>query len=173
MGKGELKIEGNRITLQDGSGHIEKEIMLGSGKQMIYAKVNGNDLSFDLYEPGAYILNLKTDTIVGAHQKIGADLNNQKTITFEDLKVIIDSLNNLILGKNVSTQNRNYLIAPNQLQAISMNTMAKIYGPYKKVSATQELGADGKEPEIYKFYTNKEMRELIEAKAKMIPTNSN
>ena len=46
------------------------------------------------------------------------------------------------------------------------------YGPYRKVSATQELGPDGKEPEIYKFYTNTEIRELVETKRKMLPTKN-
>lgn len=173
MAKGDLKIEGNKITIKNGSGHTEKEMMLSGSKQEIVIDNNGTISSEKINENGYYILNLKTDTVVGSYQRLGKDLNNQTTITFEQLKVIIDSLNNLVLGKNVSASNKNYLIAPNQLALISANIEANIYGPYRQVSATQELGPNGKEPEIYKFYTNKEMRELIESRAKMIPSSNN
>lgn len=172
MGKGDIKIEGNKVIVQDGSGHIEKEMIISKGESVTF-EANGTSSSEKVFENGYYILNLKTDTVVGALQKLGTDLNNGKTITFEQLKLIVDSLNNLVIGKNVSAENKNFFILPNSLQPVSSNLNSKIYGPYKKVSAVQELGPNGEEPEIYKFYTNKEMRELIADKAKMIPASIN
>ena len=51
---------------------------------------------------------------------------------------------------------------PNQLVKISDNTDAKVFGPFTKIPGTIEADKDGKAPEIYKFYTNTELRELIE-----------
>jgi hypothetical protein len=109
-------------------------------------------------------LNLKKDTLVGSYQRVGSE-NSQQVITQENLKLRIDSLNQLMAGTNTNTSNRNFCIPPNQIAKVSANTNAEIIGPYKTVPGSF---AAGKEHEIYKFYTNKEMQEIVGKLSKMV-----
>ena len=59
---------------------------------------------------------------------------------------------------NVSEANRNFCIPPRQLAKISSNTNAQLIGPYLRMPASFE---GGKEHEIYKFSTNKEVQDVI------------
>ncbi len=166
MSRGTITVNGNAITIKDGTGHAEQEVTV-SGNVLTVDK-DGDKKDVAITETGYYILNYKTDTVIGAKQKLGVDLNNKGIITQEQMQGILDSLNNLVLGKNVSVANQNYFILPGNLQKISANVNARVYGPFRKIAAQQEMDEDGKEPEIYKFYTNREMRDQIEAKAKML-----
>jgi hypothetical protein len=91
--------------------------------------------------------------------------NSQEVITQANLQSRLDSLNQLMAGTNASTANKNYCIPPNQIARVSSNTEAEIIGPYKKVPGSF---AGGKEHEIYKFYTNKEMQEIVGKLSKMV-----
>jgi len=166
MGRGEITVNGALVTIKDGTGHAEQEVTV-SGANITIDK-DGVKKDFAVSENGYYILNFKTDTVIGARQKLGVDLNNKGVITQEQMQGILDSLNNLVLGKNVSAANQNYFILPGQLQKVSANINARVYGPFRKIAAQQALDEDGKEPEIYKFYTNREMRDQIEQKQKML-----
>jgi hypothetical protein len=53
------------------------------------------------------------------------------------------------------------MILPNKPTKISDNPDAKVFGPFTKIPGTLEADKNGKAPEIYKFYTNTEMRDLI------------
>jgi hypothetical protein len=44
---------------------------------------------------------------------------------------------------------------------------AKVFGPFTKIPATLDADKNGNAPEIYKFYTNTEMRQLINNFKKM------
>ena len=79
----------------------------------------------------------------------------------EELKGIIDSLNLLTTGANVKPENHNYMVLPNKAAKISANPKAKVYGPFTKIPGTLDADEDGKAPEIYKFYTINELREVI------------
>jgi len=68
-------------------------------------------------------------------------------------------------GSNANATNRNFFIPPNQIAKVTANSQAQIIGPYKKVPASFE---GGKEHEIYKFYTNKEMHEIVDKLSKMV-----
>ena len=83
----------------------------------------------------------------------------QNIITQESLKLKIDSLNLLVQGKNISAANRNYYILPNQAVKISSNHLSEVVGPYHQMRSAEKV--DGKEPEIYRFYSIKEIREMI------------
>lgn len=167
MGRGTITANGNDITMKEGSGYSEETV-----------EVSGKVVSWNVTTPAAkttvsipeekgfYILNLKTDTIVGSQQIFGTDLNSSRRISQEELKIKIDSLTKLTAGTNVSP-GHSYFILPNQLTKITSNADAKIFGPYKKIPGTLEAGENGKAPEIYKFYTNSEMRELISNLKKM------
>lgn len=163
MGRGQLSVKDNNVTMKDGSGYVEETVEIKADKPVTWnvSSPSGKTTINIPEENGFYILNLKTDTIVGSRQDIGKDLGGGR-MTQEELKVKIDSLHKLVTGTNVSFGGRNYFILPNQLIKISQNKEARIFGPFTKIPATLDADQDGKAPEIYKFYTNTEMRELID-----------
>ena len=164
MASGKVQINDHLITLDPGTTHTENEINVTSDKLTV--KTPGGSTDFPVSESGLYILNIKNDTLVGSYQRIGTD-NSQTVISQENLRMRLDSLNQLMTGRNTSAANRNFFIPPNQLGKITDNTGAQIIGPYKRVPGSFE---GGKEHEIYKFYTNKEMHEIVGNLSKMVDT---
>lgn len=169
MGRGGITINGNDITIKEGTGYAEETVEVSGGKPVTWnVTTPSGKISIEIPgEKGFYILNLKTDTIVGSQQIVGRDLSSSRTITQEELKQKIDSLTKLTTGQNISSAAHNYMILPGQLKKISDNSEAKVFGPYTKIPGTLEADKNGKAPEIYKFYTNSGMRELIESFKKM------
>jgi len=169
MGRGQITTQDNNITMSDGSGYTEETVDIAGDKPVTWNVTTpaGKTTVNIPQEKGFYIFNLKTDTLVGSQQLLGTDLSSGRTITQEELKVKIDSLTKLTTGENVSLGGRNYFVLPNQLIKVSSNIEARVFGPFTKVSSTLEPNKDGSTPEIYKFYTNSEMRQLIDNFKKM------
>jgi hypothetical protein len=151
------------INVGDGTTHHEKELDF-SGSEPVQLSVQDPSAKFSVQADadGLYILNLKTDTVVGSIQRVGAD-NGGGRITRERLPLILDSLNKLVLGQNASS-GRNFFIPPGKILRITGTTDAKIFGPFTKISGSFDAGSA---PEIYKFYTNPEVREIIANFTKM------
>jgi hypothetical protein len=156
MASGTIKAEGNTITLQPGTTHNEQTIV-PSGDKLTVNAPSGNK-EFDVKEAGLYLLNLKKDTIAGSYQKTGTD-NSQIVITQENLWERVDSLTMLMKGQGVSEAKRNYSIPPMSIAKITKNTEAEIIGPYRKIPGSFD---PSKEHEVYKFFTNKELSDIIE-----------
>jgi hypothetical protein len=76
----------------------------------------------------------------------------------------LDSLQKLLLGQNVSDANRNYFILPGKIAKITTELRAKVFGPYTTIPGAFDAGSV---PEIYKFYSIKEVREIVTNLAKM------
>lgn len=169
MGRGTVTANGNDITMKEGSGYTEETVDVSGDKSVTWnvTTPTGKTTINIPGEKGFYILNLRTDTIVGSQQIIGRDISSSRTITQEELKKKIDSLTRLTEGANISAANHNYIILPNQPVKISDNTEARVFGPFTKIPGTLEADKNGKAPEIYKFYTNGEMRDLIASFKKM------
>lgn len=165
IGKGDISAEGANITVKGSSGSSDKTIDLGDETALQLSSPSGKNSINVPNEPGFYILNLRTDTIVGSKQNLGSDLAG-RTITQEELKVKIDSLTQLTTGANVKAGS-SYLILPNQLIKITDNKGVKVFGPFTKIPGSLDADENGKAPELYKFYTNTEMRELIANLKKM------
>lgn len=163
MGKGDLQVNGNKVTMLKGSGYAEKEVLLTdkTATEFTVETEAGTQTINIPADKGYYVLNLKADTIAGSLQVFGKDLSNSTVITQEELKVKIDSIANLTMGKNINGKT-NFMIIPNQVLKISDNTSARVFGPYNKIPSQLEVGPDNKEPEIYKFYTNEGLRELMD-----------
>ncbi|HEX8462528.1 MAG TPA: hypothetical protein VF623_13905 [Segetibacter sp.] len=163
VGRGKLAVKDNEITMSNGSGYAEETVDVTGDKEAAYTVTtpSGKTTVTIPAEKGFYILNLKTDTLVGSQQMLGTNISSGHTITQEELKANIDSLTKLTAGQNVSAAAHNYFILPQQVAKISANEEAKVFGPFSKIPATLDAGKDGKAPEIYKFYTNTEMRQLI------------
>ena len=169
MGRGSITANGNDITMKDGAGYAEETVEVSDDKQVswnVTAPAGKTTVNIP-YEKGFYILNLKTDTIVGSQQIMGTDISSSRVISQEELKKKIDSLTKLTTGANVSQAGHSYIILPGQIKKIADNIDVNVYGPFTKIPGTLEADKNGKAPEIYKFYTNGEMRQLISNLKKM------
>lgn len=156
MASGKIQADGNVITLQPGTTHNETTVVPDGDKITVSAPDGKKE--FDVKEPGLYLLNLKKDTLAGSYQKTGTD-NSQIVITEENLWQRVDSMTALMKGQNVSEANRNYSIAPFAIAKITGNTEAEIVGPYRKLPGSLD---PSRKHEVYKFYTNKELAEIID-----------
>lgn len=168
MGRGAIKLNGNDISMSDGSGYTEETVEVSGDKAITWnvTTPSGKTTVAIPEEKGFYILNLKTDTIVGSRQIFGTDISSKRTISQEELKLKIDSLTKLTAGANISP-GHNYIVLPSELKKISDDTDAKLFGPFTTIPGTLEADKNGKAPEIYKFYTNNELRALISNLKKM------
>lgn len=156
MASGTFEVSDNTIKLEPGTRHNEQKVTVDGDKIKVVSPDGTKE--FTLNEgTGFYIINLKTDTIVGSYQRIGEDTGNER-ITQEDLRNRIDSLDQLTKGTNVNKERRNYFIPPYQVAKISSNSNAEVVGPYLKMP---ESFKPGKDYEMYKFHTNKEVYEII------------
>ncbi|MFM2145595.1 MAG: hypothetical protein RL732_431 [Bacteroidota bacterium] len=161
MASGKITVVGNIISAEEGTTHSEQECIVKEASVVIKNTAGSSEIPVN--ESGLYILNIKKDTIVGSYQHLGTD-NSLKRLSQEALQRSIDSLESLMKGLNVTAANRNFCIPPGKLSFITENTQAQVVGPYLKMPGSFE---GGREYEIYKFYTNKEIREIIEKLRKL------
>jgi hypothetical protein len=167
MGSGTLTPGENSVTIEPGSRHNESKIRVTGDKITVNGFEGVKEVSIP--EPGLYVLNLKKDTLVGSYQRV-VEGSGETRITQEVLRARVDSLNQLMVGTNVNATNRNFFLPPGQVAKISTNTDAQVIGPYLKMPTTFE---GGKDHEIYKFSTNKEINETIQKiRPVMNPTDS-
>lgn len=152
---GKVAVSGTTVTLEPGNSHTELVIPFSGEKLTV--KSSDGDVELPVAEGGVYILNLKKDTLVGSYQRVGEGAGETK-ISKEILRQRIDSLNQLMAGTNVNATAKNFNIPPKQLKKVTTNQNAQIIGPFLKMPTSFE---GGKEHEIYKFYTNKEVVEIV------------
>jgi hypothetical protein len=147
------------ISAKDGRGHEEKIINISSAE--VALKLNGptGEASVTFKENGLYIINIKNDTIIGSKQNYITPKLQKDMMTQDELKVKIDSLYQLTAAKNINATNHNFFILPNQAVKITDNLEAIIVGPFHQMTTAEKV--DGVEPEIYRFYSIREIRETI------------
>lgn len=162
MASGKVQVNGNVITLEPGSTHNEVSVEPDGDSIQVVAPTGTT--GYSVKENGLFLLNLKKDTLVGSYQRTGTD-NSQQVISQDDLFNRVDSLNALMAGTNVSEGARNFNIPPFKMSRISGNTNAQIVGPFRKLPGSFD---PSKEHEVYKFYTNKEVVEIVENVKKML-----
>ena len=154
------------ITVANGDGttHHEQELDFATGDP-VTLNIETPQGKFTLTAPddGLYIANVKTDTVVGSKQHVGAE-GGEARISQEALKQKLDSLEKLTMDQNVSEANQNYFIAPGKIVRITGETRAKVFGPFTTIPGSFDAGSV---PAIYKFYSMKEMREIIANLKKM------
>ena len=148
------------ITASDGSGSDEKTLLLSDKEKVsINIETTNGKAVIDIPENGYYVVNAKQDTIVGSYQKYGEAKTTKSVVTQASLKQSIDSLQQLVEGKNISAANRNFFILPMSAVKITNNMDAYIVGPFRQVTSIEKV--DGKESEVYRFYSVREIRETI------------
>jgi len=151
------------ITQKDNEGHVAKEIEYKTGDkvELKVQQKDGSANNIEIPEDGYYIVNVKAkDTIIGGYQKYSTQEEANRILTQEKLKRSIDSLQQMLEGKNTSPANRTFFIPPNTAAKISSNTDATVIGPYHRMTSMEQQG--NKEPEVYRFYSIKEVRETLD-----------
>lgn len=159
--KGTTDINQEALTIKatDGAGHEDKTINL-TGKEIVLTLNSPvGESKVTLTENGYYAINVKNDTIIGGLVNYSEPEMNTRVITQEALRQKIDSLHLLIENKNVNAANRNFFIPPNTAVFLTTNYDAMIVGPFHRMRSAE--GKDGKAPEVYRFYSIKEVRETI------------
>jgi hypothetical protein len=157
------------IANGDGTTHHEQELDFNTGDPVtLDVESPQGKYSVTIPDDGLYIANLKTDTVVGSRQHVGSD-EGETHISQDDLKKKLDSLNQLIMGRNISEANQNYFIAPGKAVRITTDTRVKVFGPFTTIPGSFDAGSV---PAIYKFYSIKEMREFIANLQKMAGASS-
>ena len=161
MSKGTATIDeaAKTITAKEGTGHEQKTISFSDAVVDLKLIAPAGEAQISLKDNGLYILNVKNDTIVGSYQKYTTQSDAHNLVTQDDLKHKIDSLQQLIIGKNVNAANRNFFILPNQVVKISDNLESTVVSPYHQMLSAEKV--EGKDPEIYRFFSVKEVRETI------------
>jgi hypothetical protein len=146
------------ITVADGTTHHEQELDFpGSEPVTLNVQSPQGKFALNATEDGLYIANLKNDTVIGSYQHVGSD-NGDSKISQDALKQKLDSLQKLLLDQNVSDANRNYFILPGKIARITSEGRAKVFGPYTTIPGSFDAGSA---PEIYKFYSIREVREIV------------
>jgi len=152
------------ITVIEGTTHHEQELDFQGGDPVTLNITSpAGKFTLEAKDDGLYIANLKTDTVVGSFQHVGTGGGDTK-ITQDALIQKVDSLQKLVNGQNVSAANKNYFILPGKIEKITAETKAKVFGPFTTIPGAFDAGSV---PEIYKFYSNKEEREIIARLTKM------
>jgi hypothetical protein len=136
--------------------HIMKE-----GPYELAVNTPSGSYKLNLTEDGSYVVNIKTnDTIVGSFQDYNAPKNDITRLTQVQVRSMIDSLSAVTKGTNITSTNRNFMILPASAVKISENADAILVAPYHSMK-TIEVKA-GTDPEVYRFYTNSDVRSTID-----------
>lgn len=152
------------ISVGEGTTHHEQILDFKGGDPVVLnVQSPAGKFTLEASEDGLYLANLKCDTIIGSYQRVGAD-NADSRITQDALKQKLDSLQKLLTGANVSDAGRNFFILPGKIARITGETNAKIFGPFTTIPGGFDAGSV---PEIYKFYSIKEIREIVGNLTKM------
>lgn len=166
VANGEISVAGQDLKITDPSdGAVEKLVDLKNADQTSYT-VNNDGKSSTIQLPaeeGFYIINLMKDTVFGSQLIDGKDYNTSEDLGLDKQKEMIDSLTQVLQGKNISTANKNYMILPGQLAKITDDLVhARVFGPFHAMDANVEAPSDGKAPVLYKFYSSDELRTRLQ-----------
>lgn len=168
-GKATIDVTGKTIAVKDGAGSEEAEMLYNTAdKVVLKVKSEEKEVAIDIPENGYYILNTKNDTLIGSYQnytEAGSPTDTSKMITQEMIQKSIDSLIALTEGKNVSSANKNYYVLPFTAVKVTNNVNAFIVGPFHNITTIEKDG--DKMPEVYRFFSIKEIREKIEKQKAM------
>jgi hypothetical protein len=165
-GSASINTDTKTIVVKDGGGSEEKTADFNqSGILNLKLMKEDGENSLVMSDNGLYVVNAKNDTIIGSYQKYGEVPKEMRKFTQDELKKGIDSLIGLTQNKNISAANRNFFILPYQSVKISNNIDAFVVAPYHRMTSLEKEA--GKEPEVYRFWSIKEIRETIDKLQKM------
>jgi len=161
MASGKLTVTDKTIELDPSMSHNEQDIVFKDDKLTLTVKSTaGTSKTFDLTENGVYVLNLQTDTLTGGKVNYGAT-GRAGSITAEQRDKIIDSTEQLLLGKNASDANGTYFLPPFTIKKVSTKTNTKIIGSFKGIPYSNSPDETGAVPDVIKFSSNKDKRQTL------------
>jgi hypothetical protein len=161
MASGKLTVTGKTIELDPSMSHNEQDLIFKDDKLTLTVKSTaGNSKTFDLTENGVYVLNLQTDTLTGGLVNYGAT-GRAGSITAEQRDKIIDSTEQLLLGKNASDANGTYFLPPFTIKKVSAKLNTKIIGSFKGIPYSNSPDETGSVPDVIKFSSNKDKRQTL------------
>lgn len=160
------------ITQKTTEGHVDKSITYpGGDKLTLTVKLLSGEKNIDVQEDGYYIVNIKAkDTIIGGYQKFSPPEEANKLITQAQLAKNIDSLKQMVANTNISAANKTFFIPPYTADKFTDNEEAFVVGPYHRMTSIEKVG--DKDPEVYRFYTINEVREIITQLEKLTDKSS-
>ncbi len=152
--------EQNRSITTGNTGYKNQTLTFKTSEEIKITLINvGKQIELSIPDNGYYLLNAKSnDTILGSLQVYLKPEEASRTITQEDIKHRIDSLQQLVENKNVNKQNHNFFILPNTVVKISGNKNVQIVAPYHQLKFIETIDEN---PEVYRFYTISEIRAAI------------
>lgn len=162
MSSGKIQVDENSktVTYEPGTTHNEATISLSEKEQSITVKSSAGDKTYNVPEDGLYLLNLKTDVLIGNLVNFGSE-GAPTSISNEQLQHIIDSTRQLINGQNASDASKTYFIVPGSIKKLTTNLNAQVINPYVGIPYKVEPDKDGNAPEIYKFLTAEQKQESL------------
>ena len=158
-GEANIDTDNRKITVS-GRGHQEKEIVLyDEGRSDFDITSQAGNATVSLPDNGIYLVNLKSDTIVGSWVNYTAPKTEVDKISEEELRANIDSLQKIISGQ-VSAEKKTFFILPNQAVKITGNTEAHVVTPFHRMTSMEVK--KGETPEVYRMYMISEVRATLD-----------
>ncbi len=157
-----VDVEAKTITVTQTTAYEFKEFDLKDEGSVSFSvsTPNGN-YTLELPKNGYYLVNTKAaDTVVGSYQDYVAPKQDYTLLSQEMLKQKTDSLVNLMVGKNVSEESQNFFIPSKKASFITENLDAIFVAPYHSMKSLEVK--KGTIPEVYRFYTNTDVRSMVE-----------
>lgn len=165
-GPAKINTDAKTISAGDEGSHEDATVTVsGGGKTSFELSSPAGKTSVDLEGDGVFVINVKNDTLIGSYQSYGNPAESGHYFSQDDVKRSLDSLKQLVQGKNISEANRNFFLLPNHAARITGNKDAVIISPFHQLTTLEKV--DGKEPEVYQFFSIGEIRENIEKLQKM------
>lgn len=157
-----VDLDAKTITVTQSTAYEYKEFAIKDQGNVSFSvsTPNGN-YTLELPKNGYYLINTKmADTVVGSYQDYVAPKQDYTILSQETLKQKTDSLINLMVGKNVSEKNQNFFIPSKTASLITENLDAIFVAPYHSMTSLEIK--KGTIPEVYRFYTNTDVRSMVE-----------
>lgn len=167
IANGDITASGTSIKVSNPTGGaVEKVLDLKDPDNTTFTlDNNGTKSTIEIKaENGYYILNAMKDPIYGSQLIDGRDYNTDESLGLGKQKLMIDSLKLVFQGKNISKDNKNYLIKPGQMEKISDDLVhARVFGPFQALNNNIDAPEDGKAPVLFKFYSKDELQARLKA----------
>jgi uncharacterized protein YqfB (UPF0267 family) len=146
------------VTVKDESGN-EDNTFDYNGVKAVHVKTTDKTASIEIPTSGYYVVNGKNDTIIGSVQNYSVPKSTETVTSQESLKRDIDSLEQLVQGKGLTKNN--FFLLPFTAAKVTDNIDAVFVAPYHQMSSIEKT-ADDKIPEVYRFWSIKDVRATIE-----------
>lgn len=168
--KGDINFDSknNAFEVSDGSSYADTTIPFSSKNAIeIGFHVQATGKKFPVDQNGVYLINgTSDDTLIGVRQHY----TEHPALFYDTIKLVmiqhtVDSLKGLI-GGVPNKDGSSFFLLPFTCQKITTNLDAQIVAPYHQMLTLDKV--DNKTPEVYCFYSVKEVRENMNRLEQML-----